>query len=235
MTLGERLWSVRGRWWLIILCVLIGGGTGYAVARPKARSYSATATMYATGLGGTEITDEQVASFATIATSTPVMSDVVTSLRLSESPQDLRNEVSASVTSGTTLITIAATDRSAQRAASIANATAVALKGAVADLQSDTRIVTIETATTPTAPQSRRIPLYVGVGALIGLLLGGLLAVLVPQRKRPATESAAELEGQTTTHSDASSHADTGEPDGDAVSRPSASSDAPAADRTPSA
>jgi hypothetical protein len=179
MTLADQLWAARRRWWIIVLCVLAGGALAGYYGSKQPRHYSATATAYAAAVGGSEITTEQVGSYAVVASSIPVMRRVQAQLGLKVSPQRLSREIKATVSAGTALLTITVTDSSAARAAAVANATVKALARAVRGIDSSSRIRTVQTASTPTSPQASKEDLDGGVGIVVGLLVGCILVLTI--------------------------------------------------------
>ena len=150
----RRYMLITRRWsWLIVLATLIAAAAAYGVSRRAAKQYRATATLIINQgqQAGTTYSDvlasQQLAkSYATVATSRPVLSTAAAGLGLgpgavSSTCACLVNgrstilRVSADVPANTQLITVSATSGSAKFAAAGANAVAVAFSDAITQAQ----------------------------------------------------------------------------------------------------
>jgi succinoglycan biosynthesis transport protein ExoP len=171
MTKRDPLRQLRGLL-TVLVCVVVGAGVSFAVTAKQHRTYTATAESYPNSSDQAAITDEQIASYAAIARSLPVMRAVVDALHLVETPHALSAQIQASVVSGTTLIALTASSRSPVRAAEIANAAAASLARVVRQLANGSALVQVQQAIVPKSPSAPRRGRDLAVGALLGLLCG---------------------------------------------------------------
>lgn len=197
MNISEFLHILRRRWAYVVLSVVLGGGLGAAAFLTATPQYRSSATVYfsvplASSAGdlaqGSDYAQQQLMSYAELATQPMVLNPVIDQLKLSESPQVLAGAVTAVASNNTVLITISATDPSAQRAAIIANAVADELGQTVRNLspRSQTDHATVDYAIAGRAvpaefPKSPKKKVDLGAGVLGGLIIG-LLAALARDR-----------------------------------------------------
>lgn len=186
----DYLRALRRGWPLILILVAVGALVGAAVAFVQRPVYVATAKAYvsvasATNAGdlvnSAQYTQQVAASFADIAGTSYVLRPVIASLKLDTTPAELADEVAVTAATDEAVLSIEATDQSAVRAASIANAIAKRLSSAVASLtptQGRVDVTVVDPAVPPTSPISPVPTFDVGVGAAAGLLLGVVLAIL---------------------------------------------------------
>lgn len=186
--------AIRQHWRLIVSVLLIGAlvGAGYSLLRRPV--YTATAQAYiSTGSAsnlselsqGNSYTEQVVASYAHIVTTGYVLRDVIDELGLRRSVTALADEVEPTIPPGTSVLEVAVTDRSPRVATSVANAIVARLQSTVSDLTDAgdgrtalVRLTRIETATVPLVPSSPASAVLIGAGALAGLVLGLVLAVI---------------------------------------------------------
>jgi polysaccharide biosynthesis transport protein len=176
------------RYWKIVLAVVLAtlAGTAALTFLP-ARQYTATTQLF---LGvpsrsvselaqGSDFTEQQMNSYAQVATSPLVLNDVVRGLGLATSPDALAEVVTASVPSNTVILEIAATDRDPAQAARIANAVGqrfAAVVGTLVPQQGASAQSVVATvfaqALPPSAPSSPRVALNLAIGSVSAILLG---------------------------------------------------------------
>jgi succinoglycan biosynthesis transport protein ExoP len=130
--LRRQLTIIRHWAWLIVACVLLAGGTAYIVTSSLPKTYEGRVTMIV-GQSLTAVNPDYnqllasqrlSATYASVATTGPIMQRVISTLGLATSPDELRASVSAQAPANNTLIYISAIDRDPQAAANIANAVA---------------------------------------------------------------------------------------------------------------
>ena len=188
-------WQVlRRRWPVIVVGALLGllVGAGYAATAPV--TYRTQASVFFSLTAGSSASDlvqgstyaqNQVESFATLATTPAVLEPVIRELALDESAADLAAQVDASVPVGTVIVDVGVTDGAAERAARLANAIAGALTTVVEgiapkndDGKPTVTGTTVAPAVVPSATASPNVPLDVAAGLVAGLLVGFGLAWL---------------------------------------------------------
>jgi tyrosine-protein kinase len=126
-----------------------------------------------------------MSSNAEVAMSPRVLTPVIDQLGLRTTPKELAQSVEATAQAGKVILEIAASDPDPTRAAQIANAVGDELAKAAGDLspqkENGTKAVqatTIAEAEVPDEPSFPNVPLNLGVGLILGLLLGLGVAVL---------------------------------------------------------
>jgi non-specific protein-tyrosine kinase len=143
LDIRRQLAIVRRRLPLIIVSVLLASVAAYAGSSLQPKQYEAEATL----IVGESLADvnqdynQLLASqrisktYASIATTRPLLVSVITKLGLNTNPESLTKKVRAAAALDSTLLTITATDGDATRAAAIANAISDELIAASPGLQ----------------------------------------------------------------------------------------------------
>lgn len=197
---------LRRWWWLLILAPLIGGGAMYLYGKSQQPMYRATAVLWVQMAPGSDGPDPSVIQgdinlaemYRYLVTVEPVLAPVIDDLQLPYDVDDLRDRIVVTVVRNTPLLEIAASDANPSRAAAIANAvtrhfgdgigqlgvqdgTSLAATGASAGTNLAVRVVPAEVPPQPYAP---RMPLFVLLGAALGLLVTVGLAGIVEYRRQ---------------------------------------------------
>src|SRR4051812_16308885 len=185
---------LRRRWISILVVTVVGllGGLAYAWTAPV--TYQAKAGAFFSLVSGSSASDlvqgstyaqNQVESFAQLATTPEVLQPVIDSLRLTVTPADLADQVQATVPTSTVIVEITATDGSAQRSAALANAVISSLSTVVERIapkddagHATVVATTVAPAEVPADPASPNVPLTLAAGLVAGLLVGLGLAWL---------------------------------------------------------
>ncbi|GGK83668.1 chromosome partitioning protein [Ornithinimicrobium pekingense] len=157
------------------------------------REYQARAQLYVSTSGGDSVSDlvqggtftqRQVATYADIIRSPLVLNEVITQMGLDESPRGLADRISAVVPPNTVLIDVTVTDADPTQAAAIANAVTAQFTESVQELEqvgtdgeSPVKATIIQPATTPHTPSSPSPVRNLGLGVVMGLLLGAVVAI----------------------------------------------------------
>lgn len=128
---------------------------------------------------GSTYAQNQVASFAQLATTPAVLGPVIDEFELTETPQTLAPRVRATAPIDTVMVTVTVTDASAEQSALLADAVVDSLSALVEELapsngdgRPTVRAVTVAPAEVPTEPASPDALLNVVVGLALGLLAG---------------------------------------------------------------
>jgi capsular exopolysaccharide synthesis family protein len=193
LELREYLRIARRSAVLLIALVLLGVIAAGAYALLQKPTYSATAEDYVSTESAASTSDlstgasfaQQVAAgYAHVAGTTYVLQPVISDLGLPESPTQLAKRVDIVSAPDTSVLQITVEDQSPSRAAAIANAISERLTVAVDALTPESqtgttlvKVTQIEPAPVPTSPSSPNLPLYLAIGALLGLVLGVVVAV----------------------------------------------------------
>ena len=192
MTFTEFVAVIRHRlaWVVLPFVALVAlAGVASATTEPtyvaKARSFvSLPLGQSATDLSqGAIYTQQQIASFASLADEPVVLNSVIDNLGLDMSTRELSRNVSSAPAPDSAIIEISVTDTDPAEAAAIANAVNKELAAVVqrfsptTDGQPLVKLLPIADAEQPTFPSSPKTKRNVLAGGLTGLLLG-LLAAL---------------------------------------------------------
>ncbi|MDQ4024041.1 MAG: Wzz/FepE/Etk N-terminal domain-containing protein, partial [Actinomycetota bacterium] len=130
MTPREYLNLFRGRWRAILAGLLLGtvGAVGVVVLSPP--QYASSVTLFVSAgtstdasaaLDRNELSLQRMQTYAQLATSESIARDVVLSLELDMTADELVDKISASAEPDTVLLTVTVTDQRPDLAADIAN------------------------------------------------------------------------------------------------------------------
>ena len=213
MKLGDYANILRKRWLLIVMCIMLGIGATGILSILATPMYRASASVYfslpygstaADLFQGSNYTQNQVQSFAELATLPAVLGPVIDELNLRVSAKQLAGQISATSKPDTVIVVITVTDPSPQASADLANAVADELGEKVSDLspkdeqgRSTVRVSTVGEATVPVSPFSPKKKRNLGIGLLLGGFVGfgaAVLRELLDTRVRKA----ADIEALTT-------------------------------------
>lgn len=201
MSAADYIRILRRSLLLIIALAALGGvaALGYAETQTKLyRSYTSAMIIYRQGgttselLQGSNYVQNNVQTYALLATSPYVLRPVIQELDLGESPTELGRRISVDTPLNTTILQIAVTDADPTRAPTIADAVTTSLTRAVSELspsvagQPSVRLETIAPATRPQSFVSPDRRLFGTVGVVSGAALALAIAFLREQfRSRP--------------------------------------------------
>ena len=194
MELMDYLRIARKHWRSIVailLLTVLGAGLYSMLSKP---TYTATTSIFVsvasvTTAGdlssGSSYAENQVKSFAVVATAPIVLQPVIDSLGLRTTPDELAKKVTATVPVNTAMIDVEVVDGDAAEAARIANALGEQIVTTVKELAppstngGQTLAATIiSPAVTPLSPTTPRTAQNLALGFAVGLLLGAGQAVL---------------------------------------------------------
>ncbi len=189
MTVQDYLRVLREQWLVVLLAVLLGlvGAAAAFYLRPA--EYTAKLTMYVSSQGddstsaayqGAQLSQERVTSYVALVSSRRVSEDVIRRLQLTESPETLVKQITASSALDSVLIDVAVVDSSPQRAAELASTIGVVFTGLVDELERPVRpdaaqevsVRVVQPAAVPTRPSSTGLPVMLALGLLAGLAVG---------------------------------------------------------------
>ncbi|MET0859503.1 MAG: polysaccharide biosynthesis tyrosine autokinase [Microbacterium sp.] len=177
---------LRLHWLTVLFVTVLGGALGFGYTLLATPEYTAETELFvAVSSGentgelaqGSNYSQQQARNYSTVATREIVLQPVINALDLDTTVKALRKQVSTSVPLNTSLISIAVTDTSAERAAATANAIATSLSNSVQKLVpklSDgtypLQLKTVQSAAVPSFPSSPNKTLAVALGLLAGLV-----------------------------------------------------------------
>ncbi|MDP5184377.1 polysaccharide biosynthesis tyrosine autokinase [Blastococcus sp. BMG 814] len=193
MNLRAYLDVLVRRWLTLVVVGALSLGGSVALSLGATPVYTASASLFfslqsgssANELAqGSTFTQNQMASYATLATTATVLYPVIEELGLRTEPRDLARQVRVTTPNETVVLEIQVTSTSAVQAAAIANSVAENLTEAVGDLapvdtrgNATVRSSVVAPAVEPEHQTSPNTRLNLVVGAFLGLVLGLLTAL----------------------------------------------------------
>lgn len=194
MDLSEYLGALRKRWSVIVALALIGAVAAFAYARTTPPTYTSTAKVYVSLNNGETTSDllqgsafvkNLIDSYAALADMPVVLDAVAEDVGIDGPGRSLAGAVTADALLNTSIIEIKVVDGSPERSAAIANSVATNLSETVERLSpgaaSGAQAVSLDVvseATVPAYPSAPRTKFLVLTGALVGLALGVVTALL---------------------------------------------------------
>lgn len=188
MGIGYYVVAARQHWLALTTFLLLGVLTASLLAFAATPMYSTTAEVYVitdTGdsandlVQSSDFSQKQVRSFSALATRPVVLDPVISELGLETTAGALSDQVSANSILNTNLISITASSESPSEAALLANSVAGSLKSVVSGIvpklangNSTVDLKVVRQASIPASPSSPRVPIWLFLGAVIGLALG---------------------------------------------------------------
>ena len=193
MALRDYARTLRKRWALVLLCVLLSVGAAAAATLASAKTYTSSTQLFVSARDqsgaisdayqGGLFTQQRVKSYAQVADSPAVTDKVADSLGIP--PAELAGKVTAEAPLDTVLLNITANDRSPKEAQRIAAAVADEVVSLIPTLETPAgasgtpvKISVIKQASLPGSPSSPRPKINLALGLLVGLALGVGAAVL---------------------------------------------------------
>lgn len=189
--------ALRRWWWIVALAALAGMTLGWSLSQLVQPSYTASSQVFvalAQGntanelANGASYNQQQMASYAQLATAPVVLEPVIDSLGLTVTPVALAKSISVSTPEGTSILEIDVTDASPSGAARIANELATQVGTAIVDVSPRTStgaknviVRTIDPASPPASPSAPKVGLNTLLGLVGGVLLGLAIVLLRAQ------------------------------------------------------
>lgn len=175
-------------WWLLVLAVLLGSGSAYAISQFMTPVYRATTTLLVNQTQSPGIiayndilTSERLTkTYRELITKRPVMESVIEDLGLEMTPDELASLTDVDVVQDTQLLHLSVEHEDATTAQELANAAAEAFiaSNEQEGLTRQGSVSIVEPAVTPGSPVRPRTALNSLLGALAGLFLAGVLALV---------------------------------------------------------
>ncbi|MFB2599460.1 polysaccharide biosynthesis tyrosine autokinase [Herbiconiux sp. P17] len=194
MEFRDYIRAIRKGWVFIVVFTLVGIAVAALISIVRTPTYESTAKVFVSVQSTGSISDltqggnflqNQVKSYADVVNTPIVLQPVIDSLGLNLNVDELSKNISASSPLDTVIVEITVSDDSADASARIANAVASSFESTVADLVpanaegvTPVKITVLQEASVPSLPSAPNVPLYIVIGALIGLIIGLTLAVV---------------------------------------------------------
>lgn len=175
---------------VIVLAVILGGGTGFALAYyvvpPK---YQASALLYVNNssisVGSTSISlsdlsasQTLVETYIAILKTRLTLNDVIEQAGLDYSFAELKKMIQAEAVNGTEIFEVTVTSSDPEEAERVANTIVRVLPDKIAQIMDGSSVRTVDLAVVPEKRSSPSLRVYTLVGAMAGLMLScGVVAV----------------------------------------------------------
>lgn len=214
MELREVLQALRASWWLVVAGVLVGALAALGISLLQTPQYSSQTQLFVSATDtvstsdafqGSQLSAQRVSSYAQLLTGKELASLVIDDLGLSQTPQELADQITATAVTDTVLINVTVTDPSAVQAQRIAESVGTQFSRFVTDLEtpdgadavSPVRVRVTDQPSLATAPSSPQTTRNVALGIVVGLLAGAAGAILRVRLDRTVkdAEEASELGG----------------------------------------
>lgn len=190
-----HVWEALRKFWLLIVgFAIIFGAAGFAISSASQPQFQARASLYFTltqGTSGTDLnqgsayTQNQMLSFARLATSSRVLEPVIEELGVQLTPRELARSITIAIPQDTVVLDVTAGSIDPDRAAATANAVANELASVVREVAAESTegapnisASLIDDAVPPTTQTSPNKSRDAVLAAAIGFLLGVLAAFI---------------------------------------------------------
>lgn len=197
MELRDYLRILYANWVLILGMTLLGLAAAAALSYLATPAYEAQSKVYvsvrtdtqASGdlLQGSNFAQQNMATFAELATTESVLNPVAEELELDRTDAELAEQVNVTAPADSTLLDITVTDEDPELAAALANEVGAQLKTLVEEElesrqgdadDSPVQINTVQSAAVPSDPVSPRVAVNLLLGLLLGFAVGVGVAIL---------------------------------------------------------
>jgi len=187
MQLAKALWRHVV---IIVLAMILGGGTGFALARYVVPAkYQASALLYVNNsslsVGSTSISlsdlsasQTLVDTYIAILKTRLTLNSVIEEEGVDYSYAELKEMIGARAVNGTEIFEVTVTSENPKEAERIANAIVKVLPDKIAQIMDGSSVRTVDLAVVPNKPSSPSLRNYMVVGALIGLLFSCGIIIL---------------------------------------------------------
>ncbi|MBM9838420.1 polysaccharide biosynthesis tyrosine autokinase [Rhodococcus hoagii] len=193
MEIQDYVRIVAARWRIIavttvvaILVALVASLISTPIYAAKARLFVSTSgSSVMEAMQGNQFSQQRVSSYAKLATGQEVAAGAIAALGVDLSPSQLASRVRATPVVNTVLFDLEVSDADPVRAQQLTNAVATSLTAKIEALESNStgqssvaKATVVEPAKVPSTPVSPKTKRNLGLGCIIGLLAGVILAVV---------------------------------------------------------
>lgn len=183
----ELFFAVWQKAWILVLSLLAGAIIAalwtHFMITPQ---YQASSMIYIfskstslTSLVDLQVGTQLTGDFQILATSRPVVEEVIEKLNLDATYEQLVGIISVTNPGDSRILQITVTHPDPELAADISNAMADALRDRVAEVTASDRPTTVESAVAPSAPYSPNMKKNVAIGGLLAFCAAGGVVVLL--------------------------------------------------------
>lgn len=187
--------SAARSWWPLGTGILLGVVVGLLVSVVGSSTHRAEASVLISSPAGPTAVKPLLPNLRELATSNVVAGNVRSTLRLNESPEQLRGHLQATVRPASQVIAVSATDEVADHARQVAQETAVVF-GQLVEARFGTGKPELHAAVLDSAHvlggPDRHFARNLLIGGLVGLLLGSAAMFVLASRRPPAPPALAD-------------------------------------------
>ena len=184
--LGEIFHLLMNKLWIIVLCFIIGatlafGGTKLLITPKYSASsmiYILTKTTSVTSLADIQMGTQLTADFEILATSRPVLGEVIEKLNLDYTYEELKSMIQTDNQTDTRILRFTVLDANAKEAKKIANELADVTAERVAYVMSSDKPKVVEEAVVPKYPSSPNTKKNTAMGGLAFAFVAATVIVL---------------------------------------------------------
>lgn len=199
MTTERMLTSLRRRWHLVLLCTALGAALAVAALYLLPPTYEARTQLLVEVTDGeagsrsenSAFVQQSMPTLLQFARSTTIAEDVADRTAQADTPAEVSERLTFTVLEDTTVLEIVATGETPEHAATLADAAARSVIGAVPSPAGSLEGLTADVLQPPTVPTSPVSPDPLAVlpaGVIVGVLTGVMLALLGTLRDRYARD-----------------------------------------------
>lgn len=191
----SHVWEALRKFWVLVVgLAFLGGVAGYLISSTIDPQFQSRASLYFSlnqGTSGSDLnqgstyTQNQMLSFARIATSSKVLEQVIDDLEMDLTPRELARSISVTIPQDTAVLDVTATSTDADRAAAIADSVSANLADVVQEVSAASgeggETITawvVDDAVPPAVQSSPNKPRDAVLAAAIGFLAGVLIAFI---------------------------------------------------------
>ncbi|MCU1616135.1 MAG: capsular exopolysaccharide family [Frankiales bacterium] len=194
MDFKDVLNALRAAWLVVVMGAVVGAAAGFGVTYLMTPLYTSSTQFFVTtrdsqspadAWQGGQFSQQRVTSYAQLVTSYELLGRVIDQLRLDMTRDELAQEITARGVTETVLLDVSVTDPSPRRAQSIARAIDDQFTVLVKELEtpdgsalSPVKVSLLQEPELATSPSAPNVPLNIVLGAVVGLLLAGAVALL---------------------------------------------------------
>ena len=193
MDVRDYVRVLRRGWLLLLAGMLLGGAAAFGASTLLPPQFTASTQLFVSTTGSDDINiavqgsyyaQSKVASYAELLRSRQLASDVLDDTGLDMATDELIDRIGVDVVPETTILDVTVTDGSPERALTIARSIASEFRSLVRELEtpdgestSPVRITVTAAPERPESPSSPAVGANTALGAVLGLLLGAVIAV----------------------------------------------------------
>lgn len=190
ISLYEIIAILSKRVWLIILCTIIGAGTGFGVSKYLVKpTYASKISMYinnnknrvdtALNINDLNVSQKLVTTYIEILKSEKVLNKTIEQMQLPYTSEELRKMIVASSVNGTEILEIKVTAHDPSEAANIANTLGEIAPVEIIRVVKAGEVQLIDEAIPNHEPVAPNIVINTLIAALAGFIFSALISLLI--------------------------------------------------------